>query len=169
MGVKFPGKKRYVTLEWPLCCENTCILCHSFSQNDHFRTMGHTTKLTFCHKIIFFAELKCVYKASLINCLHTYVNNSIYVFEPKFTKSRPMLSLNEKTRWYTTATNAIHYLGLLYLGLLRILHDRRRWPQWSDQRVRIASPCPLPGGVLVRVLRSCIGSLLPSSVCPTCF
>ena len=58
---------------------------------------------------------------------------------------------------------------LSYLGLLRILHDRRRWPQWSDQRVRIASPCPLPGGVLVRVLRSCIGSLLPSSVCPTCF
>ena len=29
---------------------------------------------------------------------------------------------------------------LTYLGLLRILHDRRRWPQWSDQRVRIASP-----------------------------
>ena len=47
-------------------------------------------------------------------------------------------------------------LLLTYLGLLRILHDRRRWPQWSDQRVRIASPCPLPGGVLVRVLRSCI-------------
>ena len=75
-------------------CENTCILCHSFHQNDNFRMMGHATKLTFCNKIFFFAEFKFVYKASLIICLHKYVNNSIYVFEPKFTKSRPMLSLN---------------------------------------------------------------------------
>ena len=40
-------------------------------------------------KKIFFAEFKCLYKASSIICLHKYVNNSIYVFEPKFTKSRP--------------------------------------------------------------------------------
>ena len=74
-------------------CEKICILCHSFHQNDHFRTMGHATKLTFVTKYFFFAEFKCVYKASLIICLHKYVNNSIYVFEPKFTKSRPMFSL----------------------------------------------------------------------------
>ena len=76
--------------------ENTCILCHSFCQNDHFTTMGHATKLTFCHKILFFAELKCVClrgKFNILFCLHKYVNNSIYVFEPKFTKSRPMLPL----------------------------------------------------------------------------
>ncbi len=69
---------------------------YSFHQNDHFRMMGHATKLTFCNKIFFFAEFKFVYKASLIICLHKYVNNSIYVFEPKFTKSRPMLSLKAK-------------------------------------------------------------------------
>ncbi len=51
-----------------------------------------------CHKIYslsqntFFCRIKCVYKASLIICLHKYVNNSIYVFEPKFTKSRLILS-----------------------------------------------------------------------------
>ena len=76
-------------------CEKTCILCHSFHQNDHFRTMGHATKLTFVTKYFFFAEFKCVYKASLIICLHKYVNNSIYVFEPKFKKSRPMFSLKD--------------------------------------------------------------------------
>ena len=37
---------------------------------------------------------------------------------------------------------------------LRILHDRRRWPQWSDQCVQIAWCCPQPDGVLVRVLCS---------------
>ena len=34
-------------------CKNTCILCHSFHQNDHFRMMGHATKLTFSKKKIF--------------------------------------------------------------------------------------------------------------------
>ena len=30
------------------------------------------------------------------------------------------------------------FLTRVYLLSLRILHDRRRWPQWSDQRVQIA-------------------------------
>ena len=87
----------------PLCCfcqyiakTHVYFVIHLTHQNDYFRTMGHATKLTFCNKILFFAEFKCVYKASLIICLHKYVNNSIYVFEPKFTKSRPMLSLKKQ-------------------------------------------------------------------------
>ena len=80
-----------------------------------------------------------------------------------------LLSLDRAYMRSSYNCESFKMIGTTYLGLLRILHDRRRWPQWSDQRARIASPCPLPGGVLVRVLRSCIGSLLPSSVCPTCF
>ena len=69
------------------------VLLDSFRQNVHFRTMGHVTKLMFCHIKHFIAELKCVYKASLIISLHKYVNNSIYVFYPKFRKSRLLCSL----------------------------------------------------------------------------
>ena len=47
----------------------------------------------------FFCRIKmCTYKASLITCLHKYGNNSIYLFEPKFTKSRPMLSLKKRNK-----------------------------------------------------------------------
>ena len=35
-----------------------------------------------------------------------------------------------------------------YLCLLRILRDRRRLPQWSDQRVLLSWSCLLLGGVL---------------------
>ena len=73
------------------------VLLDSFRQNVHFRTMGHVTKLMFCHIKHFIAELKCVYKASLIISLHKYVNNSIYVFYPKFRKSRLLCSLNRHT------------------------------------------------------------------------
>ena len=61
------------------------------------------------------------------------------------------------------------YTSLNYLGLIRILHHHRHWPERSDQFVPIAWPSSHTGGVLVQLLHSCIGSLLPSSASPTCF
>ena len=92
--------------------ENTCLVCHSFCQNDQFTTMEHATKFTLCHKIPFFCGIKCVYKASLIICLHKYVNNLIYIFEPKLTKSRPMLSLKtgKKVTVVTFLFETFHFL-----------------------------------------------------------
>ena len=67
---------------WQQKCQ-LVVLLDPFRQNDHFRTMGHATKLMFCHIKHFIADLKCVYKASLIISLHKYVNNSIHVFYQK--------------------------------------------------------------------------------------
>ena len=76
-----------------------------------------------------------VYRYVIVSCDTDSVTVSVCVVS-LLSVSVTVSHAGHNQHWYYQLSFSLY---LLRFTLLRILHDRRRWPQWSDQRVRIAS------------------------------
>ena len=105
-----------------------------------------------------FILLQCQNYINILVLLISRYDGSIHIYRPTVKHNHGQNHFNQL---------------FTYLGLLRILHDRRpalasmvRSTCSNHLALSSARWCP---GMGLWVLRGCKGSLLPSSVCPTCF